>query len=91
MGTFLNMRPDLFHAAIVGVPFVDVSNTMLDESIPLTVPEFEEWGNPKIAAEFDSYSPYDNIAAKPYPNMLVRTFSLDRTFEMWAPLITDSG
>ena len=53
MGAVLNMRPDLFHAALVGVPFVDVINTMLDESLPLTVPEFEEWGNPKQKAGFD--------------------------------------
>jgi oligopeptidase B len=88
MGAVLNMRPDLFHAAIVGVPFVDVINTMLDESIPLTVPEFEEWGNPKNAAEFDymiSYSPYDNIAAKPYPNMLVRTSFNDSQVMYWEP------
>jgi len=57
MGAVLNMRPDLFHAAIVGVPFVDVINTMLDESIPLTVPEFEEWGNPKEKAAFDYMIP----------------------------------
>src|SRR5581483_5458912 len=70
MGAVLNMRPDLFHAAIVGVPFVDVINTMLDESLPLTVTEFEEWGNPKQKAAFDymySYSPYDNIQPHPYP------------------------
>lgn len=88
MGAVLNLRPDLFHAAIVGVPFVDVINTMLDESIPLTVPEFEEWGNPKHAAEFDymiSYSPYDNIAAKSYPNMLVRTSFNDSQVMYWEP------
>ncbi|MGO9123717.1 MAG: S9 family peptidase [Terriglobales bacterium] len=88
MGAVLNMRPDLFHAAIVGVPFVDVINTMLDESIPLTVPEFEEWGNPKKEAEFDymiTYSPYDNIAAKAYPNMLVRTSFNDSQVMYWEP------
>jgi oligopeptidase B len=88
MGAVLNMRPDLFHAAIVGVPFVDVINTMLDESIPLTVPEFEEWGNPKKEAEFDymiTYSPYDNIAAKEYPNMLVRTSFNDSQVMYWEP------
>src|ERR1019366_10600738 len=71
MGAVLNMRPDLFHAAIVGVPFVDIINTMLDESLPLTVTEFEEWGNPKEKPAFDymiSYSPYDNLEDKPYPN-----------------------
>jgi oligopeptidase B len=88
MGAVLNMRPDLFHAAIVGVPFVDVINTMLDASIPLTVPEFEEWGNPKKEAEFDymiTYSPYDNIAAKAYPNMLVRTSFNDSQVMYWEP------
>jgi oligopeptidase B len=88
MGAVLNMRPDLFHAAIVGVPFVDVINTMLDASIPLTVPEFEEWGNPKEKAAFDymiSYSPYDNIAAKPYPNILVKTSFNDSQVMYWEP------
>ncbi|MFZ0802767.1 MAG: S9 family peptidase [Terriglobales bacterium] len=88
MGAVLNMRPDLFHAAIVGVPFVDVINTMLDASIPLTVPEFEEWGNPRKEAEFDymiTYSPYDNIAAKAYPNMLVRTSLNDSQVMYWEP------
>jgi oligopeptidase B len=88
MGAVLNMRPDLFHAALVGVPFVDVINTMLDESIPLTVPEFEEWGNPKQPAAFDymfSYSPYDNIQAKSYPNMLVRSSFNDSQVGYWEP------
>jgi oligopeptidase B len=88
MGAVLNMRPDLFHAALVGVPFVDVVNTMLDESIPLTVPEFEEWGNPKKKAEFDymiTYSPYDNIEAKAYPDMLVRTSFNDSQVMYWEP------
>lgn len=88
MGAVLNMRPDLFHAALVGVPFVDVMNTMLDESVPLTVGEFEEWGNPKQQPAFDymlSYSPYDNIGAKPYPNMLVRTSFNDSQVMYWEP------
>jgi oligopeptidase B len=88
IGAVLNMRPDLFHAAIVGVPFVDVINTMLDASIPLTAPEFEEWGNPKEKKAFDymlSYSPYDNIAAKAYPNMLVRTSFNDSQVMYWEP------
>jgi len=88
MGTVLNMRPDLFHAALVGVPFVDVINTMLDETLPLTVPEFEEWGNPKEKPAFDymiSYSPYDNIEAKTYPNMLVRTSFNDSQVMYWEP------
>lgn len=88
MGAVLNMRPDLFHAAIVGVPFVDVINTMLDESLPLTVPEFEEWGNPKEKPAFDymiSYSPYDNIQDKPYPNILVKTSFNDSQVMYWEP------
>jgi oligopeptidase B len=88
MGAVLNMRPDLFHAALVGVPFVDVMNTMLDETIPLTVPEFEEWGNPKEKTAFDymvTYSPYDNIENKPYPNTLVRTSFNDSQVMYWEP------
>lgn len=88
MGAVLNMRPDLFHAALVGVPFVDVMNTMLDESLPLTVGEFEEWGNPKEKAAFDymiSYSPYDNIEAKAYPNILVKTSFNDSQVMYWEP------
>ena len=88
MGAVLNMRPDLFHAALVEVPFVDVINTELDESLPLTVGEFEEWGNPKEKAAFDymiSYSPYDNIEAKTYPNMLVKTSFNDSQVMYWEP------
>ena len=88
MGAVLNMRPDLFHAALVGVPFVDVINTMLDETLPLTVAEFEEWGNPKEKPAFDymiSYSPYDNIEAKTYPNILVRTSFNDSQVMYWEP------
>jgi oligopeptidase B len=88
MGAVLNMRPDLFHAALVGVPFVDVMNTMLDETLPLTVGEFEEWGNPKEKAAFDymiTYSPYDNVEAKNYPDMLVRTSFNDSQVMYWEP------
>lgn len=88
MGAVLNMRPDLFHAAVVKVPFVDVINTMLDESLPLTVGEFEEWGNPKEKAAYDymiTYSPYDNIEAKAYPNMLVKTSFNDSQVMYWEP------
>jgi oligopeptidase B len=88
MGAVLNMRPDLFHAALVGVPFVDVINTMLDETLPLTIAEFEEWGNPKEKPAFDymiSYSPYDNIEAKTYPNILVRTSFNDSQVMYWEP------
>ncbi|MDP3773385.1 MAG: prolyl oligopeptidase family serine peptidase [Gemmatimonadales bacterium] len=76
MGAVTNLRPDLFHAVVANVPFVDVINTMLDTSLPLTVGEFEEWGNPRIQAEYDymmTYSPYDNLAARDYPAMLVTT------------------
>ena len=88
MGAVLNMRPDLFKAAVVGMPFVDVINTMLDESLPLTVGEFEEWGNPKEKAAYDymiTYSPYDNIAAKAYPAMLVKTSFNDSQVMYWEP------
>jgi len=88
MGAVLNMRPDLFHAAVVKVPFVDVMNTMLDETLPLTVGEFEEWGNPKEPAAFDymiTYSPYDNVEAKAYPNMLVKTSFNDSQVMYWEP------
>jgi|CXWL01.1.fsa_nt_gi oligopeptidase B len=76
IGATLNLRPDLFRAAIVGVPFVDVINTMNDATLPLTVGEFEEWGNPQIAAQYiwlKAYCPYTNLAARSYPTMLVRT------------------
>jgi oligopeptidase B len=88
MGAVLNMRPDLFKAALVGVPFVDVMNTMLDESLPLTVGEFEEWGNPKEKPAFDymlTYSPYDNVEAKAYPDMLVKTSFNDSQVMYWEP------
>lgn len=88
MGAVLNMRPDLFKAALVGVPFVDVINTMLDETLPLTVGEFEEWGNPKEKAAFDymiTYSPYDNVEAKNYPDMLVKTSFNDSQVMYWEP------
>jgi oligopeptidase B len=88
MGAVLNMRPDLFKAALVYVPFVDVINTMLDESLPLTVGEFKEWGNPKIKGEYEylrSYSPYENIAARNYPTILVRTSLNDSQVMYWEP------
>jgi oligopeptidase B len=88
MGAVTNMRPDLFHAVIAKVPFVDVINTMLDESLPLTVTEFEEWGNPKEKPAFDymiSYSPYDNIQQKTYPNILVKTSFNDSQVMYWEP------
>src|SRR5690606_1796818 len=76
MGAVTNMRPDLFAAVIAEVPFVDVVTTMLDETIPLTVIEYEEWGNPNDPAYYEyikSYSPYDNVVPQPYPAMLVTT------------------
>ncbi len=88
MGAVTNMRPDLFKVVVSHVPFVDVINTMLDESLPLTVPEFEEWGNPKIEAEYrymKSYSPYDNLEAKAYPILLVKSSYNDSQVMYWEP------
>ena len=88
MGAVTNMRPDLFKVVLCEVPFVDVMNTMLDASLPLTVPEYEEWGNPNQKAAFDymrTYSPYDNVAAKAYPTMLVRTSFDDSQVMYWEP------
>jgi oligopeptidase B len=88
IGAVLNMRPDLYHAAELRVPFVDVINTMLDESLPLTVGEFEEWGNPKDPAFYESmkrYCPYTNLAPRPYPNILVRTSINDSQVMYWEP------
>jgi oligopeptidase B len=88
MGAITNMRPDLFKAVVTKVPFVDVINTMLDETLPLTVPEFEEWGNPKEKPAFAymySYSPYDQLAAKAYPAILVKTSFNDSQVMYWEP------
>ena len=88
MGAVVNMRPDLFRAVVNHVPFVDVINPMLDESLPHTVGEFEEWGNPKIPEQYaymKSYSPYDNVAAKDYPTMLVKTSFDDSQVMYWEP------
>jgi oligopeptidase B len=73
MGAVTNMRPDLFKAVIADVPFVDVINTMKDESLPLTTQEYEQWGNPNEEEAYKyilTYSPYDNVTAKAYPNIL---------------------
>jgi oligopeptidase B len=88
IGAVLNMRPDLFKVAHLAVPFVDVINTMLDESLPLTVGEFLEWGNPKKKDEYEylkSYCPYTNIAAKEYPAMLITTSLNDSQVMYWEP------
>jgi oligopeptidase B len=88
MGAVTNMRPDLWRAVVAGVPFVDVMNTMLDESLPLTTGEFEEWGNPKLPEQFGwmiAYSPYDNVAKKDYPAMLVDTSYNDSQVMYWEP------
>jgi oligopeptidase B len=88
MGTVANLRPDLFRAVVLKVPFLDVINTMLDESLPLTVGEFEEWGNPKKKEEYDylkTYCPYTNLEAKAYPAMLVKTSFHDSQVMYWEP------
>ncbi|MBB5608163.1 MULTISPECIES: S9 family peptidase [unclassified Janthinobacterium] len=88
MGAVVNMRPELFHAVHAAVPFVDVMNTMMDASLPLTTGEYLEWGNPNEKAAYDymlSYSPYDNIARKNYPAMLVTTGLNDSQVMYWEP------
>ena len=88
MGAIINMAPQLFHGVIAAVPFVDVLTTMLDESIPLTTGEFDEWGNPKIKEYYDyikSYSPYDNVVNQSYPAMLVTTGLHDSQVQYWEP------
>lgn len=88
MGAIVNMNPELYNGVVAAVPFVDVISTMLDESIPLTTGEFDEWGNPKNKEYYDyilSYSPYDQVAAKEYPNMLVTTGYFDSQVQYWEP------
>lgn len=88
MGAVVNLRPELFRAILSHVPFVDVMNTMLDASLPLTVPEYEEWGNPNEKEPFEymlSYSPYDNLERKAYPAMLVKTSLNDSQVMYWEP------
>jgi oligopeptidase B len=88
MGAVTNMRPDLFNIVVADVPFVDVMNTMLDPSLPLTVIEYEEWGDPNNKQYYDymmSYSPYDNVIAKDYPNILVTTSLNDPRVNYWEP------
>ncbi|MCH7691328.1 MAG: S9 family peptidase, partial [candidate division Zixibacteria bacterium] len=86
MGAVLNMRPDLFEVAVADVPFVDLINTMLDESIPLTVTEYEEWGNPHDSVFYTymkSYSPYDNVGAREYPHLLITAGLNDPRVPYW--------
>ena len=88
MGAVVNQRPELFNTVILNVPFVDVINTMLDENLPLTVGEFEEWGNPKDKTYYNyikSYSPYDNVKAQNYPNLLFFTGLNDTRVGYWEP------
>ncbi|MDA8952119.1 S9 family peptidase, partial [Flavobacteriaceae bacterium] len=88
MGGISNFNPELYNGIIAAVPFVDVISTMLDESIPLTTGEFDEWGNPKEKEAYDymlSYSPYDQVEAKDYPNMLVTTGYFDSQVQYWEP------
>ncbi|XCI75525.1 MAG: S9 family peptidase [Flavobacteriales bacterium] len=88
MGVVINMAPKLFHGVIAAVPFVDVITTMLDESIPLTSGEYDEWGNPnekKFYEYIKSYSPYDNVAAYDYPHLLVTTGLNDSQVQYWEP------
>lgn len=88
MGAIVNMAPELYNGVIAQVPFVDVVTTMLDDSIPLTTGEYDEWGNPNDKEYYDymkSYSPYDNVKAQKYPNMLVTTGLHDSQVQYWEP------
>ena len=88
IGAVANMAPELYHGMVTRVPFVDVVTTMLDEDIPLTAGEWDEWGNPAEKVYYDymkSYSPYDNVSAKDYPNMLVTTGLHDSQVQYWEP------
>jgi oligopeptidase B len=88
MGAVINLRPDLYHGVVADVPFVDVVTTMLDDSIPLTTFEYDEWGNPNDKVFFDymlSYSPYDQVSQKEYPNLLVTSGLHDSQVQYWEP------
>tara|TARA_R110002126_G_scaffold291772_2_gene457557 strand:- start:20062 stop:22158 length:2097 start_codon:yes stop_codon:yes gene_type:complete len=88
MGAIVNMNPELYNGILAAVPFVDVISTMLDDSIPLTTGEYDEWGNPNEKKYYDyikSYSPYDQVQAKKYPNMLVTTGFHDSQVQYWEP------
>ncbi|MGI9517574.1 MAG: S9 family peptidase, partial [Pirellulaceae bacterium] len=88
MGAVINMAPDLYHGVVADVPFVDVVTTMLDDTIPLTTSEYDEWGNPNDEGYYDymlSYSPYDNVASVEYPNLLITTGLHDSQVQYWEP------
>lgn len=88
IGAVANLRPDLYNGMIAEVPFVDVLTTMLDDTIPLTTFEYEEWGNPHIKDQYDwmaQYSPYDNVKKQSYPNLLIRTGLHDSQVQYWEP------
>lgn len=88
MGAVVNLAPELYNGVISDVPFVDVVTTMLDDSIPLTTGEYDEWGNPNDKEYYEymkSYSPYDNVEPKDYPNMLVTTGLHDSQVQYWEP------
>ncbi len=88
MGAVVNMNPELYNGIIAAVPFVDVVSTMIDDSIPLTTGEYDEWGNPNNKEYYDyikSYSPYDQVSSKAYPNMLVTTGFHDSQVQYWEP------
>lgn len=89
MGAIVNISPELYHGVIAQVPFVDVVTTMLDETIPLTTGEYDEWGNPNVKKYYDyllSYSPYDNVTAQNYPNMYIATGLHDSQVQYWEPV-----
>ena len=88
MGAVTNLAPELFDGVVSAVAFVDVVTTMLDDSIPLTTSEYDEWGNPNEQEYYEymlSYSPYDNIEAKEYPNLLLTTGLHDSQVQYWEP------
>src|SRR5258705_5757024 len=88
MGAIANLSPDDYHGIVAQVPFVDVVTTMLDDTIPLTTNEYDEWGNPNEKAAYDymlSYSPYDNVTAQAYPSIYVHTGLWDSQVQYYEP------
>ena len=88
MGAVTNMAPELYNGVLAGVPFVDVITTMLDPDIPLTTSEYDEWGNPNVKEDYDymlAYSPYDQVSAQAYPNMLITSGLHDSQVQYWEP------